>query len=84
MQDYSDRFENLGTLFYGDGSISRSHRMNNDSPRNWRISSPRPAPNALRTPISLARRADWAVVRFTKLMPASSKMKTAKALKIQM
>ena len=52
-----------------------------DSPINCRMSWNRYAPITLRMPTSRARRAERAVIRFTKLMQAISKMNSAMAEK---
>ncbi len=50
------------------------------SPINCCIKTPRTAPTTLRTPISLARFTDRAVVKFIKLIQAMSRIKTATML----
>ena len=51
----------------------------NDSPRNWMINCLLSPPTTFLIPISLARFTDLATVRFTKLIQAISKIKTAMA-----
>ncbi|MNL62949.1 hypothetical protein D3C87_1870250 [compost metagenome] len=52
-------------------------QSNTDSLTNCLASNPLAAPTTLRIPTSLARSAERAVVRFTKLMQAISRMKMA-------
>ncbi|MNL61100.1 hypothetical protein D3C87_1849780 [compost metagenome] len=54
-----------------------SEDINSDSAINWLVNAPLAAPIAFRTPTSRARSSERAVVRFTKLIQAMSRMKAA-------
>ena len=61
---------------------TRATRLNRtDSPRNWPTSWLFDEPTTLRMPTSRARRADRAVARLTKLMPAMTRMRSATRVK---